>query len=220
MKKTVFFLLLLSVVSCAFAQDVIVRTDGSTILCRVVSVGSDKVYYKKWTNLKGTTYTINSSQVSAINYEKGKKQVLNRQSSNDYAPSLQSDGTWRVNDLALSRMADIESYRHKSKVWSKISTFGGGAIALAGIGTLCGTGFSKDGWKYGGLMALGGAALGVGGHLLSRHYARKADELQSGAMWQHDIKLDNGNSLALGIDVLNDNAMQTKACGVGIRYTF
>ncbi len=60
MKKTVFFLLLLSVVSCAFAQDVIVRTDGSTILCRVVSVGSDQVYYKKWSNLKGTTYTIST----------------------------------------------------------------------------------------------------------------------------------------------------------------
>ena len=55
------------------AQDVIVKKDGSTIVCRVVELTSSEITYKKWSNLNGSNYVMERSAASAINYENGKK---------------------------------------------------------------------------------------------------------------------------------------------------
>ena len=39
-----------------FAQDVIVKKDGSTIVCRVVELTSSEITYKKWGDLNGSNY--------------------------------------------------------------------------------------------------------------------------------------------------------------------
>ena len=65
-------LLLLSSLT-ASAQDVIVKKDGSTIVCRVVEVNQTEVIYKRWTNLEGPNYVMNLSDISAVNYENGEK---------------------------------------------------------------------------------------------------------------------------------------------------
>lgn len=43
--------LLLLCSACVFAQDVIVKKDGSTIVCRVVELTSSEITYKKWNDL-------------------------------------------------------------------------------------------------------------------------------------------------------------------------
>ncbi len=48
MKQLLVFLFLLCSGS-VFAQDVIVKKDGSTIVCRVVELTSSEITYKKWT---------------------------------------------------------------------------------------------------------------------------------------------------------------------------
>ena len=72
-------LLLLCVACCvatAYAQDVVVKRDGSTILAKVLEVNQTDIKYKKYSNQQGPTYTINKSDVMAINYEGGEKDVF------------------------------------------------------------------------------------------------------------------------------------------------
>lgn len=55
------------------AQDVIVKRDGSTILAKILKVGTSEVDYKKWSNQDGPSYAIAKSDLLSINYENGEK---------------------------------------------------------------------------------------------------------------------------------------------------
>lgn len=54
-----------------FAQDIIVKKDGSTIISKVYEIGNSYVKYKKYTNQQGPIYSIDSSDIMRINYENG-----------------------------------------------------------------------------------------------------------------------------------------------------
>ena len=49
MKKVLLLMVLLASFLSASAQDVIVKKDGSTILSKVIEIGTTEVKYKKWT---------------------------------------------------------------------------------------------------------------------------------------------------------------------------
>lgn len=70
----VMFILLCS--TAVFAQDVIVKKDGSTILSKVLEVNTNDIKYKKHSNLNGPIYTISKSEIMTINYENGEKDTL------------------------------------------------------------------------------------------------------------------------------------------------
>lgn len=72
MKKILLLVMLLSAMS-AIAQDVIVKRDGSTILSKVIEIGTSDVKFKKSSNQDGPTYTILKKEIQAINYENGEK---------------------------------------------------------------------------------------------------------------------------------------------------
>ena len=61
------------------AQDVIVKKDNSTVLCKVLEVSSSEIKYKKWSNQDGPTYSTNISDVIRINYENGEVDNFNEQ---------------------------------------------------------------------------------------------------------------------------------------------
>ena len=69
--------LLLSFLACilasgsAYAQDVIVKTDNSTILSKVEEISTESIKYRKWDNLDGPVYILNISEVISINYSNG-----------------------------------------------------------------------------------------------------------------------------------------------------
>ena len=81
MKK--YLILLLLAISCnnVNAQDIIVKKDGSVIQSKVLEVNETNIKYKKQTNLNGPTYTINISDVLAINYKNGEKDIFNNDSA-------------------------------------------------------------------------------------------------------------------------------------------
>ena len=115
MRKLLLLLLLVCSMS-AWAQDVIVKKDGSTIVCRVVEVNQTEVVYKRWSNLEGPNYVMNLADVSAINYENGEK-VKTKESKDSVllpTPILQSNnGKQPVSDDVLLEMA---SKPKKSKI--------------------------------------------------------------------------------------------------------
>ena len=70
------FLLMLS--STLFAQDVIVKKDGSTILSKVYEIGKKEIKYKKFSNLNGPIYNISIKEVLSVNYENGEKDLFDK----------------------------------------------------------------------------------------------------------------------------------------------
>lgn len=113
MKQLLVFLLLLCSASVS-AQDVIVKKDGSTIVCQVVEVSATEITYKKWSEQNGSNYVMDKSLASAINYENGKKENLS-EVTNLYTPGNQNDGTQQYNDNALLAMDAADHARKKIK---------------------------------------------------------------------------------------------------------
>lgn len=65
------------------AQDVIVKKDGTTILSKVVEVGSSEIKYKKHSHQDGPTYSLSASEILSINYENGEKEIIEAKDSPD-----------------------------------------------------------------------------------------------------------------------------------------
>lgn len=82
MKQLLVIMLLLCSMSI-MAQDVIVKKDGSTIVCRVIEVTATDITYKKWSDLKGSNYVMDKSLAVSINYENGKKEDINAMPQQD-----------------------------------------------------------------------------------------------------------------------------------------
>lgn len=91
MKKVLLLLFcLLSLFSVMRAQDVIVRHDGSTIVCKVQKVGIAEIEYKKASNLEGPLYVIAKEDVLSINYENGDRDVFGGKKEEPAATASQS----------------------------------------------------------------------------------------------------------------------------------
>ena len=67
--------------SLIYAQDVIVLNDGSSIISKVVEVGSTDVKYKKWSNMEGPTYTLKITEILSVNYQNGEKESFSKNKS-------------------------------------------------------------------------------------------------------------------------------------------
>lgn len=92
-------------ISCIFiyahAQDVIVKTNGNTILAKVIEVGTEEVSYKKWSNPKGPTYKVRISDLMAINYANGEK--------DDFSNQQSSSSTNSKNSQLVEKKADVRN---------------------------------------------------------------------------------------------------------------
>lgn len=70
----ILLILFLFVYSNGFAQDVIVKKDGSTILSKILEVNTFDIKYKKYSNLDGPTYTILKTELLSVNYKNGESE--------------------------------------------------------------------------------------------------------------------------------------------------
>ena len=220
MKQLLVFLFLLCAVGVS-AQDVIVKKDGSTIVCRVVELTSTEITYKKWSDLNGFNYVMNRSDASSINYENGKKVSLS-EVDNLYQPGNQNDGVQQYNDRALLRLdSEANKYINRAKTLKVIGWIGG--IALSGFSLLPFSG--EDSGSLGG--ELGGSLFLVGGIawtttflLMANHQKKKAQMLDSSSIIQYDLKLSGGSSPSLGADLLSAHTVRKNTLGLGLRYNF
>lgn len=230
MKKILLLMMLLCSMS-TWAQDVIVKKDGSTVVCRVIEATSTEVTYKKWSDLQGSSYIIDKSLVSAINYESGRKETLNEAESL-YKPNNQNDGMQALNDKTLWNM-DFEANRLHNKV-KKLRIagciVGGVSMIIGGSLIINGELFldspTPTSWDYvipGAVLFFGGAAVTTG-CLITAHKIEKRLQSQyivnSAPLYHQEFRLKNGTSLSAGIDVLGDNTNRNMAMGIGFNYNF
>lgn len=226
MKHLFALAMLLCTINCV-AQDVIVKNNGSTVVCRVVEVNNSEVVYKKWSDLNGSNYIMNISDVTSINYENGRKQELSNAQTNEFAPHNQSSGMQTLNDNVLLNM-DIDNQQYYKKA-KKLRIIGwvGGSVLLVGAG-ICAATAKEQGDFFGSGAGEASIALAGAGVVWTTYFLIKANSLQNKAkqivmanpVIQHDFAFNNGTSLSGGIDLLKDNITHLHTPGIGLRYNF
>ena len=243
--KVLFALLLLTCAAGAVAQDVIVKKDGSTVVCRIVEVSATEIVYKKWTDLQGSNYVMNRTDASVINYENGTRSEMNGTTETPMTPSATTPPTSRFSQANTSRLsADLQliamdnianNSLKKAKIWQRVGWIGGGCLLAVGVpfvimGIANGAfDNSDDGdngwvsaysqWMTGTVMVGSGLAIGTTCVVVGKKMEKRIqNELQYSTLWQEEIPLKNGTSLMAGVDMLKDN--RTNTLGIGIRYNF
>ena len=63
------------------SQDIITLLNGDVILARVTEISQSEIRYKRFDNLEGPTIVIKKSDVFAINYSNGTREVINQANS-------------------------------------------------------------------------------------------------------------------------------------------
>ena len=231
MKQLLVFLLLLCAANVS-AQDVIVKKDGSTIVCRVVELTDTEITYKKWSDLNGSNYVMERSAASAINYEDGRKVSLT-EVNNQFLPGNQNDGVQQYNDNALLALDAASNRYNPAKLAKKQRIIGwvGGSTLVAG-GIILFVLYQSNMDTYGDdyddkwllPVSIGCAGAGVAwtwGFLSSaKRKAIEANRLQSLSVYHLDIPLSNSSSLSLGADLLCDKSLGQNTLGLGLRYNF
>jgi len=92
MKRLVLALFLAIIAGSTFAQDVIIKNDGSTVLCKVQEISNSEIKYKKWSNLDGPVYRLSVTDVTRINFENGEVELFeNKQSLSDVNSTILYD---------------------------------------------------------------------------------------------------------------------------------
>lgn len=127
--------------SLSFAQDIIVKKDGTTIQAKVIKVTKFDVEYKKFDNQNGPTYTISTKDLQCINYENGTKDTF---VSPNYNPNIATNetATQYSNDKELY---DIYKNLHKKVVTPEMMYKKGKRMKIAGYtigGTLIAAGIA------------------------------------------------------------------------------
>lgn len=225
--KQLLFLFFILCSATVFAQDVIVKKDGSTILSKVLEVNQNEVKYKNYNNLNGPTYTISKSELQAINYQNGAKDTFSApvREENRYLPNNQNDGTQKINDNTLIAMDYVNSNPlKKAKTLKTVGWIGGGILFLGG-GYMIAAGLDP-GHKGNELLILGISTVSIGviGGALCIHSAnkmiKKVNMLQSSSIYQKEFKLKNGSTFTPSVDILRDQALCTQTVGLGLSYKF
>ena len=195
MKQLLVFLLFLCVTNVS-AQDVIVKKDGSTIVCRVVELTSSEITYKKWSDLKGSNYVMNRADASAINYEDGKKVNLS-EVTNLYKPGNQNDGVRRYNDRTLLQLDAISQKNdplRKAKKYTTIGLVGGGLLAASGlVWILNDQGNNGPDGLGGGICIASGVLWTTSFLLIANHQRKKAEIFQFSSVYRYDFRFSNGS---------------------------
>lgn len=232
MKKGLFVLMFLASTFIASAQDVIVKKDGSTILSKVVEIGTTEIKYKKWNNQDGPMYTITKAEVQSINYENGEKETFSEVEISQ--PQQQFNYNNYTSQIAESMTVSNQLQREKllssAKSWNKASSWVFGISFFGGIiAGLClddSIGDSDKGiFEHGTYWLCAGAGLvvGLGGLAICQSVVnskeRLANTITASHVIQYDINIGN-SQLSAGIDLMNDRNTKDKTLGFGLCLNF
>ena len=238
------FLLCLLFAVCSLsgnAQDVIVKKDGSTVVCRIVELTATEAVYQKWNASNNYNYVMNLSDIKVINYQDGRRWTSEGTTYNNSLTPQNNDynaGT-QMNEAQLyaldNRFREYNpniDYAKKAKrlkraAWTTVGICLLGGIILMGIAGGEDAMDAADGYD----MALGGPGLGLIGIsvtmttiLLKKaaNYRRIAEKysVNSASIFEKEITLRNGNRLRPGVDMLSSQIQKKPSLGLGLRYSF
>ncbi|MBL4625445.1 MAG: hypothetical protein JKY42_09945 [Flavobacteriales bacterium] len=174
------FSLLIIVSTNIVAQDIIVKRDESRIEAKIIEVHDEEIHYKKFSNLEGPTYVIETSRLLRIIYQNGdveeysqvkEKQKVDNSSSGSqkYSESIYTEeikiynGKFyyhnrRVGINRLKNLVFTQGDHEAIKMWNSYKIvqgvgYGAGFAAIPfGVITLAGLGSWDPSWQ----LILGG----------------------------------------------------------------
>lgn len=229
MKKFLLFLISLVVALAANAQDVIVKKDGSTVLCRVVEVNGSEVIYVKWSDLNGPRYIMDNTMISSINYQDGRRDNLNEQTSNSYAPGNQQSGAAQYNDNALLALDNIRTigydWQKKYKKYKTIAWSAGGGCIAAGLALMLSgilvEGVDPEPYVYtGSVIIAGGIVTGSVFLYKANKIKKQARLLTSSPIYQHEFNINNSYSIMAGVNLIQNHQTHKMHPGFGLQFNF
>ena len=235
--KTLRLFMLTAAIMCSLvanAQDVIVKNDGSTIISKVLEITGTEIKYKKYSNLKGPTYTINKTDVNYINYENGEKENFGKTSiitqyreetyntQNNFA--LQRTNNGQISDAELLKIIGREKDYLKKAKRLKMTGWIGGATFVVGEGLLII--FNDNMFNHFNLVDyafFGAGAIWTTSFLIaSNHQKKKALHYAntSTTLMQFSLSQSKKSAIYANINMLNDNITNRKALGFGMNFNF
>lgn len=149
--KLLLITILLIVAQIATAQDVIVKKDNTTVVAKVLEIGSTEVKFKKWSNQDGPLYTINVSEIAQINYQNGEvEKFLNNVPAPQETIELtneevnEDDNYNAVSEQYVKSepLREPEPDIRHSRARVQFSLYGGMALPLGNFGTTSSTEWS------------------------------------------------------------------------------
>ena len=234
--KTLRLFMLTAAIMCSLvanAQDVIVKNDGSTITSKVMEITGTEIKYKKYSNLKGPTYTINKTDVNYINYENGERENFDNTtatqsttgtSNTQYSFARQQNQQQMSDAELLSIGKDPYSIRNKkSKKLKMIGFIGGGALFAAGAIMNIITLGNDDEISCIGLILAGSGVVWTTPFLIAaQHQKKKAlySANTSTQLMQFNLSQSKKSAIYANINMLNDNMTNRKALGFGMNFNF
>ena len=228
MKKYLLFVILAFVLASvsANAQDVIVKTDNSTILSKVEEITEESIKYRKWNNLDGPVYVISISEVIAINYSNGTMDTFEKKQQKDaevkpgatpQKPYVENVRVISENNIDFLRRDDLLKSARGYRVGSIICIVSGGSLMVTGVvvGVLCESmGFLIPAEIVGTLVCCfgGGFCAGKAKRLENEAYAIKKTDI-------FEMKLGDTNAYASLCSSYNP-LTNTSNIGAGITFRF
>ncbi|MDE7165996.1 MAG: hypothetical protein K2O17_03095 [Bacteroidaceae bacterium] len=233
MKRLLFSLVALALTSICFAQDVLVKKDGSTILAKILRITETEVEYKNFDNPDGPTRVISISSLLRINYQNGQSETFAAGTPDDIV--TRETATKFSNDQQLLQMynsmkptpMEVKAKRLKIAGWVV-----GSACVITGtvISACC---HIRDDYNYGyyteqGLfLGIGIPTIAAGCGIWATCYFRAKNikkkamlSVESSPVFQQEFNVGKNERLMVGVDILNDNTMKHQTVGMGIRYNF
>jgi len=230
MKKLLVFLMFLCA-STLYAQDVIVKKDGSTILSKVTKIGTTEVEYKKFSNQEGPTYSILKSDIQAINYENGEKEMFTEQKVSTTIQekgdaSTNSNYNYYSNELIAKSLAQSNQFQKEqllasAESWHSagVTLFIVGLVGGIGGGLLLSDGDDTTYW----IIAGGGCGAGFISWIICENVSNNkwdaANAITTASILHKDFNLST-NKLSAGINLINDNLRQERTLGLGLSLNF
>lgn len=218
MKQLLVIFMFLCSTSC-FAQDVIVKKDGSTILSKVIEIGSTEIKYKKFSNQDGPTYSIYKSEIQTINYENGEKENFSGQTQLRNEFNYLNETSQKEREVSVkNRLAAEDLYREARtlKAWSWVCVVLGTGGGITGL-VLC----KNETLQYvtlGAGIAVccigGGALMGLG-----QKKKREAELLLSSTLINHDFKVGK-YTISPSVNLLSETRTHKTNLGVGVKLYF
>lgn len=210
-----------------YAQDVIVKKDGTTIMAKVLTVNTTVVEYKKWSNQDGPTYAIETKELISINYANGDKEVFSEQKEAETAkPAFTPTApTYTQADINKAVSRTTSQFVYKSTAGRGKIIGGSLLLVFVGIpGMVYGIrGGIVDEPKVpnitsgviGGVVTLGGAALIFWG----KKEKKEALRITQTPILQHQFKMGD-YALTPSVNVYSDKLTKRKGLGAGLAFDF
>lgn len=209
--------------SLIYAQDVIVLNDGSSIISKVVEVGSTDVKYKKWSNLEGPTYTLKITEILSVNYQNGEKESFstkkNDLENNDIINGITYSDYQKANTNKNIDFLKREELLRSARIWNIAGTI----IAVGGItGGICLGAFGEGQSLIGASLAIGIPAL-LGGAMCWYEGANKRNEAYQLSVTSIPIdKIIINDHLIIEPNIVCANSIGNRlpSMGLGAKLTF